>query len=103
MEEKKTQQASKKEPKKLSFEELKQFASYTARERDFYKNKSEQLAAELQKATVYNSFKMIDYTFEVVRMSDKFSAEFVQTCVSRIEEFLKEPDEVPQEEESKEE
>lgn len=73
------------EQKKLSYEELSQIAHQLSEQ-------TRKLYAELQKANMTNIFRRLDYLFKVVENADKFSSEFLLSCVEEIEKTITLPE-----------
>lgn len=80
-----------KEVKKLSYEQLEQIANQ-------YSEQARQLYLKLQEANMANMFKRMDYLFKVVENNKVFSSDFVEKCISEIEELMKLPEETKEEE-----
>lgn len=53
---------------------------------------AKQLYYKLQEANMYNTFKRLDYLFKVVENAKVFSEEFVNNCVSEIENTITIPE-----------
>ena len=51
-----------------------------------------QLYTKLQEANMINIFKRLDYLFKVVEHSSKFDIEFLEKCISEIQEILTIPE-----------
>lgn len=82
MEENKTKTVEMKtEQKKLSYEELNNIASQLSQQ-------NQQLYAQLQKVNMTNAFKRLDYLFKVIENGAMFNPEFLNNCISEIEESL---------------
>ena len=86
MEEKKNNEI--KNPKKYSYEELNRICG------ELYQQ-NQNLHKQLEQADMSNMFLSLDYMFKVVEASNsssnlyKFTPEFVETCVNRIEAIMK--------------
>ena len=82
MEENKTKTVEMKtEKKKFSYEELNDIASQLSQQ-------NQQLYAQLQRVNMTNAFRRLDYLFKVVENGALFTPEFLDNCVSEIEESL---------------
>ena len=82
MEENKTKTVEMKtEKKKFSYEELNDIASQLSQQ-------NQQLYAQLQRVNMTNAFKRLDYLFKVVENGALFTPEFLDNCISEIEESL---------------
>ena len=82
MEENKTKTVEmKSEQKKLSYEELNDIASQLSQQ-------NQQLYAQLQRVNMTNAFRRLDYLFKVVENGALFTPEFLDNCISEIEESL---------------
>ena len=73
------------EQKKMSYEELENVAHQLSEQ-------VRQLYAKLQEANMINIFKRLDYLFKVVEHSSKFDIEFLEKCISEIQEILTIPE-----------
>lgn len=82
MEENKTKTVEmKSEQKKLSYEELNDIARQLSQQ-------NQQLYAQLQRANMNNAIKRMDYLFKVIENGAMFNPEFLDNCISEIEESL---------------
>lgn len=82
MEENKTKTVEMKpEKKKFSYEELNDIASQLSQQ-------NQQLYAQLQRVNMTNAFRRLDYLFKVVENGALFTPEFLDNCISEIEESL---------------
>ena len=82
MEENKTKTVEMKtEKKKFSYEELNDIASQLSQQ-------NQQLYAQLQRVNMTNAFRRLDYLFKVVENGAWFTQEFLDNCISEIEESL---------------
>lgn len=79
-----------KETKKLSYEELEKVAQELH-------TKCGQLYAELQRLSVDNTFKRLDYLFKVVKYEDVFPSDFTEKCINEIITVMTIPDEKTEE------
>lgn len=80
------QKAKEERPQKLSYEQLEQVAHQLSEQVN-------QLHTNLQKATLTNIFKRLDYLFKVLENHSIFSQEFTDKCVKEIEELMTIPEE----------
>lgn len=91
MEEKKMPEEVKQEvkdtPKKMTYEQLENVAHQLSAQ-------ANQLYTKLQEANMTNMFKRLDYLFKVVENAHAFDEEFVNRCVSEIEDLITLPDNV---------
>lgn len=76
----------------LTYEQLKDIAHQLS-------NQNNQLLAKLQEATMYNTFKRLDYLFKVVESNAKFNIVFKEKCIKEIEDIITVPEEKPDENE----
>lgn len=78
---------TKKESKKLSYEELNNVANQLSQQ-----NKA--LYEKYREVQMGNAFKRLDYLFKVLEYTDKnvFPEDFIQKCVDEIIEFMTIPD-----------
>lgn len=53
-----------------------------------------QLYYKLQEANMYNTFKRLDYLFKVVENDKAFSPEFINNCVTEIENTITIPEDM---------
>lgn len=60
------------------------------------RSQCENLYKEVQNLRDQIEYKRLDYLFEIVKNSDKFSSEFVNKCINEIEGVFKE---IPEEKE----
>ena len=82
MEENKTKTVEMKtEKKKFSYEELNDIASQLSQQ-------NQQLYAQLQRVNMTNAFRRLDYLFKVAENGALFTPEFLDNCISEIEESL---------------
>jgi hypothetical protein len=79
-----------KEIKKLSYEELEKVAQELHA-------KCSQLYAELQRMSVDNTFKRLDYLFKVVKYEDMFPEYFTKKCIEEIVDVMTIPEETTEE------
>lgn len=75
---------------KLSYEQLENVAHQLSEQ-------NKQLYARLQEANMVNIFKRMEYLFKVIENGQAFSNEFVNKCVSEIEDLMT----IPESEENK--
>ena len=92
MEEKKIE----KKEEKMSYEQLQNVAHQLSEQ-------VRQLYAKLQEANMVNIFKRLDYLFKVVEHSSKFDIEFLEKCISEIQEILTIPENKEENNEKEEE
>lgn len=81
-----------KETKKLSYEELENVA------KELY-TQCGNLANEIQRMKVDNSFKRLDYLFKSLEFNNLLDADFVTMCAKEIQEMMT----IPETESNKEE
>lgn len=74
------------EPKKLSYEELENVA------KELYARCSE-MATEIQRMKVDNSFKRLDYLFKSLKYYSLLDTDFVKNCAKEIQEMITIPEE----------
>ena len=94
MEEKKE---TKKEVKKLSYEELENAAKQITAQVQNLAKENQQLKMALQQASISNMYTELNFKFKVVEFANAFTPEFVDMCVKSIEETM-----TPEEEETTE-
>ena len=88
----KMQPATKDErPEKLSYEQLENVAHQLSEQ-------TKQLYMKLQAANMSNMFKRLDYLFKVVENGHMFKQDFLEKCITEIEELMTVPEEVEKEE-----
>lgn len=80
---------------KMSYEQLENIAHQLSEQ-------SRQLYAKLQEANMTNIFKRLDYLFKVVENSTSFNKDFVDRCITEIEELITVPEQEENKEDSKE-
>lgn len=71
---------------KLSYEQLEQVAHQLSEQ-------ARSLYNQLQKASLDNMFKRLDYLFKVVENKGSFTTEFVESCTEEIKEIMTVPEE----------
>ena len=81
-------------PEKMSYEQLEQIAHQLSEQ-------ARQLYSQLQKSNMTNMFKRLDYLFKVVENGHMFKQDFLEKCITEIEEIMTVPEET--EEDDKEE
>ena len=81
-------------PEKMSYEQLEQIAHQLSEQ-------ARQLYSQLQKSNMTNMFKRLDYLFKVVENGHMFKQDFLEKCITEIEELMTVPEET--EEDDKEE
>lgn len=74
-------------PEKMSYEQLENVAHQLSEQ-------AKQLYMKLQAANMSNIFKRLDYLFKVLENGHMFRQDFVDKCVSEIEELMSVPEEV---------
>ena len=84
MEEKKEIENNKE--KKLSYSELENVAHQLSEQ-------NRQLYNQLQKSNLTNMFKRLDYLFKVIENGKVFKQEFLEKCITEIEELMTVPEE----------
>lgn len=83
-------------PEKMSYEQLENIAHQLS-------NQAKQLYAKLQEANMVNMFRRLDYLFKVVENAHAFNEEFVNKCVTEIEDLMTLPENEEETEEKPEE
>lgn len=73
-------------PEKMSYEQLENVAHQLSEQ-------AKQLYMKLQAANMSNIFKRLDYLFKVLENEHMFRQDFVDKCVSEIEELMSVPEE----------
>lgn len=73
-------------PEKMSYEQLENVAHQLSEQ-------SKQLYMKLQAANMTNMFKRLDYLFKVVENGHMFKEDFLNKCISEIEELMTVPEE----------
>ena len=81
-------------PEEMSYEQLEQVAHQLSEQ-------ARQLYSQLQKSNMTNMFKRLDYLFKVVENGHMFKQDFLEKCITEIEELMTVPEET--EEDDKEE
>lgn len=71
---------------KMSYEQLEQVAHQLSEQ-------ARQLYSQLQKSNLTNMFKRLDYLFKVVENGHMFKQDFLERCVSEIEDIMTVPEE----------
>ena len=71
---------------KMSYEQLEQVAHQLSEQ-------ARQLYNQLQKSNLTNMFKRLDYLFKVVENGHMFKQDFLERCVSEIEDIMTVPEE----------
>lgn len=74
-------------PEKMSYEQLENVAHQLSEQ-------AKQLYMKLQAANMSNIFKRLDYLFKVLENGHMFRQDFVDKCISEIEELMSVPEEV---------
>ena len=80
-------------PEKMAYEQLENVAHQLSEQ-------AKQLYMKLQAANMSNMFKRLDYLFKVVENGHMFKQDFLEKCITEIEEIMTVPEET--EEDSKE-
>lgn len=93
MEEKVKEQAPE-QPKKLTYEELRNIAGQLQQQ-------NMQLRRALNDLNYKNMFERLNYLFKVMEFSHMFSDEFVGKCVTEIESLMTIPEDTPEDTEPK--
>ena len=92
----KMQPATKDErPEKLSYEQLENVAHQLSEQ-------AKQLYMKLQAANMSNMFKRLDYLFKVVENGHMFKQDFLEKCITEIEEIMTVPEETEEDGKEKE-
>ena len=92
----KMQPATKDErPEKLSYEQLENVAHQLSEQ-------AKQLYMKLQAANMSNMFKRLDYLFKVVENGHMFKQDFLEKCITEIEEIMTVPEETEEDDKEKE-
>lgn len=73
-------------PEKMSYEQLENVAHQLSEQ-------TRRLYAQLQAANTTNMFKRLDYLFKVVENGHMFKQEFLEKCITEIEETMIIPEE----------
>ena len=78
-------------PEKMSYEQLEQIAHQLSEQ-------ARKLYSQLQQSNMTNMFKRLDYLFKVVENGHMFKQDFLEKCITEIEELMTVPEEVEKEE-----
>lgn len=73
-------------PEKMSYEQLENVAHQLSEQ-------AKQLYMKLQAANMSNIFKRLDYLFKVLENGHMFRQDFVDKCISEVEELMSVPEE----------
>ena len=73
-------------PEKMSYEQLENVAHQLSEQ-------AKQLYMKLQDANMNNIFKRLDYLFKVVENGHMFKQDFLDKCITEIEELMTVPEE----------
>ena len=73
-------------PEKMSYEQLENIAHQLSEQ-------NKQLYMKLQAANMSNMFKRLDYLFKVVENGHMFKQDFLEKCITEIEEIMTVPEE----------
>jgi hypothetical protein len=79
-------------PEKMSYEQLENIAHQLSEQ-------TKQLYMKLQAANMSNMFKRLDYLFKVVENGHMFKQDFLEKCITEIEELITVPEEVEKDKE----
>lgn len=74
------------QPQKMSYEQLEQVAHQLSEQ-------ARQLYSQLQQSNMTNMFKRLDYLFKVVENGHMFKQDFLDKCITEIEEIMAIPEE----------
>ena len=73
-------------PEKMSYEQLENIAHQLSEQ-------NKQLYMKLQATNMSNMFKRLDYLFKVVENGHMFKQDFLEKCITEIEEIMTVPEE----------
>ena len=82
-------------PEKMSYEQLENVAHQLSEQ-------AKQLYMKLQAANMSNMFKRLDYLFKVVENGHMFKQDFLEKCITEIEEIMTVPEEIKEDDKEKE-
>ena len=82
-------------PEKMSYEQLENVAHQLSEQ-------AKQLYVKLQAANMSNMFKRLDYLFKVVENGHMFKQDFLEKCITEIEEIMTVPEETEEDGKEKE-
>lgn len=82
-------------PEKMSYEQLENVAHQLSEQ-------AKQLYMKLQAANMSNTFKRLDYLFKVVENGHMFKQDFLEKCITEIEEIMTVPEEIEEDDKEKE-
>lgn len=82
-------------PEKMSYEQLENVAHQLSEQ-------AKQLYMKLQAANMGNMFKRLDYLFKVVENGHMFKQDFLEKCITEIEEIMTVPEEIEEDDKEKE-
>ena len=82
-------------PEKMSYEQLENVAHQLSEQ-------AKQLYMKLQAANMSNMFKRLDYLFKVVESGHMFKQDFLEKCITEIEEIMTVPEETEEDGKEKE-
>ena len=82
-------------PEKMSYEQLENVAHQLSEQ-------AKQLYMKLQAANMSNMFKRLDYLFKVVENGHMFKQDFLEKCITEIEEIMTVPEEAEEDDKEKE-
>ena len=80
---------------KMSYEQLENVAHQLSEQ-------AKQLYMKLQAANMGNMFKRLDYLFKVVENGHMFKQDFLEKCITEIEEIMTVPEETEEDDKEKE-
>lgn len=87
----------------LTYEQLQEYAQEITQKAAYFKQQAEILQQQVIELSNHAMFKRLDYLFEVVKLRDAFSAEFVTEAISEIEQTISASEEEDKNQETKEE
>lgn len=82
-------------PEKMSYEQLENVAHQLSEQ-------AKQLYMKLQAVNMSNMFKRLDYLFKVVENGHMFKQDFLEKCITEIEEIMTVPEETEEDGKEKE-
>ena len=74
--------------KKLSYEELTKVANGLKEQNNFLMKQCQQMEGKLRELVEVLNLKRLDYLFKVVELRNMFGTEFVNQCITELEESL---------------
>lgn len=78
----------KRTPKKLSYEELENAARQISAQLDAVVKENNQLKGAVNQLQMNNLYTELNFRFKVIELQDSFSPEFVDNCISIIEDIM---------------